>query len=66
MQTAIGGKKGTSKSTKIKKSTMRVLFYTAAAVAATIASVSQAVKLESGDLEVFAAFDDQFSQIDAF
>ena len=45
---------------------MRGLFYTAAAVAATIASVSQAVKLESGDLEVFADFDDQFSQIDAF
>ena len=45
---------------------MRVLFYTAAAVAATIASVSQAVKLESTDPEVFAAFDNHFSQIDAF
>ena len=66
MQTAIGGKKEQANLLKSKKSTMRVLFYTAAAVAATIASVSQAVKLESTDPEVFAAFDNQFSQIDAF
>ena len=37
---------------------MRVLFYTAAAVAATIASVSQAVKLESID----PTFDDQLAE----
>ena len=38
--------------------TMRVLFYTAAAVAATIASIGQAVKLETSAAEYFADFDD--------
>ena len=37
---------------------MRVLFYTAAAVAATIASLGQAVKLETSAAEYFADFDD--------
>jgi len=36
---------------------MRVLFYTAAALAATLASVSQAVRLESNDL-----FDDVYDR----
>ena len=42
---------------------MRVLFYTAAAMAATIASLSQAIRLES-DPEQFATDEYEFSQLD--
>ena len=50
---------------------MRVLFYTAAAVAATIATLGQAVKLDTmamADLDSSHAFDSHhiYSQIDAF
>ena len=44
---------------------MRVLFYTAAAIAATFATVSQAVKIESVNSDLYIQ-ENSFSQIDAF
>ena len=44
---------------------MRMLFYTAAAIAATLATIGQAVKLESVDNDMYIS-DNSFSQIDAF
>lgn len=46
---------------------MRVLFYTAAAIAATIASLGQAIKLEATNSledDFYSEYDD-YSQIDA-
>ena len=50
---------------------MRVLFYTAAAIAATIATLGEAVKINNGESVVIANSDtyireNSFSQIDAF
>lgn len=44
---------------------MRVLFYTAAAIAATFATVSQAVKIENVNSDLYIQ-ENSFSQIDAF
>ena len=46
--------------------TMRVLFYTAAAIAATIASLGQAVKLETSTVDDYTSDYNEFSQIDVF
>ena len=45
---------------------MRVLFYTAAAIAATIASLGQAVKLETSTVDDYSSDYNEFSQIDVF
>ena len=47
---------------------MRMLFYTAAAIAATLASLGQAIKIETLNNEVNNQYLDEnsFSQIDAF
>ena len=44
---------------------MRMLFYTAAAIAATLATIGQAVKIESVNNDMYIS-DLSFSQIDAF
>lgn len=45
---------------------MRMLFYTAAAIAATIASLGQAIKLDSTFTDEDNEYLIDFSQIDAF